>query len=231
MKQFIMKHQNLITGVVSGFDRLVFRGTLRRLASLKGMVPYLFQAGVLLKDFSNYAQALTERIRETTESLAKARGIEVTYLRSPRIDKEALARQIAAERRISEGTICILSTQEMCPSYEMRRDRETKRLYLQYRWRLGLCYYHYLIHPVFGFMNARIHTWIPFPIQICINGREWLSRQLNAAGLGYVRRENSFVWLQDARQTQQLLDQQLKASWPKLLDEIAFELNPAHEDM
>ena len=31
MQQFIEKHRERITGVLSGFDRLVFRGSLRRL--------------------------------------------------------------------------------------------------------------------------------------------------------------------------------------------------------
>ena len=29
-----------------------------------------------------------------------------------------------------------------------------------------LCIYQYWIHPVFGFMNARLQTWFPFPITI-----------------------------------------------------------------
>ena len=32
MQQFIAKHQDQISGVLSGFDRLVFRGTLRSIA-------------------------------------------------------------------------------------------------------------------------------------------------------------------------------------------------------
>lgn len=231
MKEFITKHGDLMIGVLSGFDRLVFRGSLRTLSHLNGMLLYLSRAHVLLKDFGSHVQAMSDRIKETTKALAKARGITEMYVPSPKRNKEAIARQIAAEQRIQEGPICILSTVEVCRSYEIRRDRETKRIHLQPAWRKCLFYYHYMIHPVFGFMNARIQTWVPFPIQICINGREWLSRQLDAAHLGYVRRENSFVWLEDAQQTQQLFDQQLKASWPNLLDDIAFELNPIREDM
>jgi hypothetical protein len=231
MKEFITKHGDLMIGVLSGFDRLVFRGSLRTLSHLDGMLLYLSRVQVLLKDFGSHVQAMSDRIKETTKALAKARGITEMYVPSPKSNKEAIARQIAAEQRIQEGPICILSTVEVCRSYEIRRDRETKRIHLQPAWRKCLFYYHYMIHPVFGFMNARIQTWVPFPIQICINGREWLSRQLDAARLGYVRRENSFVWLEDAQQTQQLFDQQLKASWPNLLDEIALELNPIREDM
>jgi hypothetical protein len=31
MKQFIEKYQEQVTGVLTGFDRVVFRGSLRRL--------------------------------------------------------------------------------------------------------------------------------------------------------------------------------------------------------
>ena len=231
MKQFIMKHGELITGVLSGFDRLVFRGSLRTLSHEKGMYLYLSRVQVLLKEFGSHVQALSKRVKDTTKALAEARRLKVIYVPSPRMDKEAIAREIAAERRVTEGLICILSSVELCRTYNVRRDRKAKEIYLEPCWRKCLFYYHYMIHPLFGFVNARIQTWVPFPIQVCINGREWLSRQLDAARLGYVRRENSFVWVEDAQQTQQLFDQQLKASWPNLLDEIAVGLNPVHEDM
>jgi len=232
MDDFIMKHAKLIHGVISGFDRLVFRGSLRTLAHEKGMLLYLSRVKVLLKDFGNHVQGMSERVKEATEALAKARGLQVTFfLRSSQENKEAIARQIAAERRITEGPICILSTVEVCRSYEIRRDRESKQIHLQACWRKCLFYYHYMIHPIFGFMNARLQTWMPFPIQICINGREWLSRQLDAAHQKYVRRDNSFLWLQDAQKAQQLFDQQLRTHWPQRLDEIALEINPLREEL
>jgi hypothetical protein len=36
MKEFIAKHREQISGVLSGFDRLVFRGTLRGIATRTG---------------------------------------------------------------------------------------------------------------------------------------------------------------------------------------------------
>jgi hypothetical protein len=30
---------------------------------------------------------------------------------------------------------------------------------------------------------------------ICLNGHEWLARQMDAAGLAYERRDNCFAWL------------------------------------
>ena len=63
MEQFLSKHANDVTGALSGFDRLVFRGTLRMLAHRGGMMHYLQAVRVLLKDFAGHAEALTQRLK------------------------------------------------------------------------------------------------------------------------------------------------------------------------
>jgi len=56
MKHFIQKYEDKVIGKISGFDRLVFRGTLRSLAVACGMSDFLYRTGVLLKDFGQYVQ-------------------------------------------------------------------------------------------------------------------------------------------------------------------------------
>jgi len=51
MHEFIARYQDKITGMLSGFDRLVLRGTLRSIAHREGMQRYLWANDVLLKDF------------------------------------------------------------------------------------------------------------------------------------------------------------------------------------
>lgn len=80
-------------------------------------------------------------------------------------------------------------------------------------------------------VHARIQTWFPFSIQICVNGREWLARSMDAAGTGYVRRDNYFTWLEDPARAQQLMDEQLRTAWPEFLNTIARDLNPLHDTM
>jgi hypothetical protein len=80
-------------------------------------------------------------------------------------------------------------------------------------------------------MNARIQTWFPFSVQVCLNGREWLARMMHAAGLRYIQRENCFTWLEEPERAQRLMDQQVQAAWPDLLNVIARSLNPLHEAM
>ena len=91
--------------------------------------------------------------------------------------------------------------------------------------------YQYWRDPRLGWLNARIQTWFPFSIQICMNGREWLACQMDRAGLGYRKQDNCFPWVADWEQAQPLMDRQLQTKWPKLLDEIAGHLNPIHDEI
>jgi hypothetical protein len=45
MEPFLSKHAHAVIGTLSGFDRLVFRGTLRFLAHCAGMSSYLGKRG------------------------------------------------------------------------------------------------------------------------------------------------------------------------------------------
>jgi hypothetical protein len=229
MKSFIAKHAEKIIGVLSGFDRLVFRGTLRRISFVGGMMDFLWKRKVLLKEFGLFAQEVTDQVKEASCRAAKEKGRPVKYLYSSGIDKEAVAREIQAEDGITEGLIAVLKSVELCMSYDIYRNREEKRLELVPRKRKCLYLYHYFIDPVFGFMNARIQTWFPFPVQICLNGREWLSRQMDRAGIAYDRLDNCFPWIEDVVQAQNLMNRQLRKSWPRVLGQIARMLNPAHE--
>jgi hypothetical protein len=33
-----------------------------------------------------------------------------------------------------------------------------------------------------------LQTWLPMSIQVCVNGREYLARRLDRAGIGYEKR-------------------------------------------
>ncbi|MDB5400458.1 MAG: hypothetical protein JWQ55_2476 [Rhodopila sp.] len=231
MEPFVSKHAHAVTGTLSGFDRLVFRGTLRMLAHCGGMMSYLHAVKVLLKDFASHAEAMTKRLREASEALARKTGRPIRYLASSAINKEDIAREIARMDGIEQGLICILTAVEPCLSYEIVRDRNSKYLDLQPRHRKCLHLYHYHIHPRFGFMHARIQTWFPFAVQICLNGREWLARSMDAEGLHYVQRDNCFTWLADPGQAQHLMAQQVRSDWPELLNDIAHGLNPEHAAM
>lgn len=231
MKRFIQQHADQISGVLSGFDRLRFRGTLRWLAHTDGMKRFLNCSGVLLKHFKSYVQGVTDRVRTATERLAKDAGRPLIYLDSSRISKEEKARQIAERDAIQEGLVCVFSTVESCFSYEIRRDAQKRKLELRGRTQKCLHYYFYLQHREFGFMHLRLQTWFPLNIHIALNGREWLARQLDAAGLAYQRSDNCFLELADRERAQQFCNDQLKTRWRRCFLKLLHEYHPSHKEL
>jgi hypothetical protein len=230
MKLFVQRHAQIVTGVLSGFDRLVLHGTLRLFAYTSGLLKYLCHRRIKLKDFGTHSRQLSDRIIEASLKPVEESGRPVIYLPGSKDDKEALAREIAAKDRVQQGTICVLRTVELCRSYEVFRNAQTQQIELRARNRKCLHLYHYLIHPVFGFMHVRLQTWYPFGLQVCLNGREWLSRQMDKAGIGYVRQRNTFTHVDDLRAAQRLLQRQVRASWESLLRGLVRSVQPLAQE-
>jgi hypothetical protein len=68
-------------------------------------------------------------------------------------------------------------------------------------------------------------------VQICLNGREWLARQLERRRSGFQRADNCFPWLAKPALAQRLMDQQLATDWPATLTAIARFMNPLHDEI
>jgi hypothetical protein len=226
--QFIQRFGDKITGVLSGYDRLVLRGSLLAIVFPEGMKRVLRLKHILLKDFGQWAQRMTEQLKEACCQAARNQNRPIVYLQSASADKEEAARKIAAKDGITSGLVAILTCVEPCKSFEIYRNKHTHKLELVSRMRKGLVLYHYWLDPQFGWMNARIQSWLPFSIQVCINGREWLAQILDKNRTGYSRYDNCFTAIDDVAKAQRLMNRQLRISWPKALERIRQQLNPLH---
>jgi hypothetical protein len=229
MKEFIEKYAAKIVGVLSGFDRLIFRGYLREISYAKGLFMYLCWRKVRLTEFGRFAQSLSEQTKAASLAEATRCKRPIIYLPSSRTDKDATARAVLEQDKVTDGLICVLSSVEPCRSFDIGCNPKTGRAELLPRHRKCLFLYHYYMDPIFGFTHARIQTWLPLDVQIYINGREWLARQMDKRGVSYERSNNCFVGLQNVARAQRLMDAQLRLNWPKHLDRLAHRLNPAHE--
>src|SRR5437773_7508255 len=104
---FVARHAEDVIGILSGFDRLRLRGTLRSLYQPSVLLRYLYLCQVMLKGFKNYSMNLTRRILEGAEQMAKKANRPWVYLNSTRICKEDIARRIARESPVAEGLVGI----------------------------------------------------------------------------------------------------------------------------
>ena len=169
-------YQDKIVGAIKGLDRIRFRGTLRWLATSRGLGTFMNRTGILLKEFSGWVDGLTARIRDSAEQRAKDLGIEVRYLTRSGVDKESLAREIGQARGITQGSICLLSVVEPCTAPMVKGNKATRKLEVVMAPRKCVWLYHYFDDPVLGFGHVRLQSWVPFNVFLCLNGRHWLER-------------------------------------------------------
>ncbi|MEK7370824.1 MAG: hypothetical protein AAB265_05140 [candidate division NC10 bacterium] len=229
MDQFLARYRPRIAAVLSGFDRLVFRGTLLPLVMPGGMFCFLQRAQVGLLDFKEYVLATSERVKAAALREALEHDRPVRSLESSTTDKEKLARCLVAEHLLEEGLICAFKTVEPCMSFEYHRSPDPRERGLRLRRRTCLHSSKYYRHRVFGFLGPRLQTWFPVNIQIWLNGREWLAHQLQRRGHSDFRRQDKcFTRLGAPALDQRLMDQQLATAWPRALDALARSLNPLH---
>ena len=234
MQRFIQRFSDKIIGVLSGFDRLVLRGSLRSISytrKKKGFEAFLWLHHILLKDFGPYVERVSKAVKAASCQAAVAQHRPIVYLPSCNIDKEKEAKKVAAQDHITEGLIANITCVEPCKSFKVGPNPETKNLEVSAVERRCLHVYHYLIDPEFGWINARIQTWFPFQIQICFNGRRWLARQMDKAGLQYEQLDNCFPWIENFEKAQELMNEQLRTRWESKLQRFVRMLNPIHDEI
>jgi len=214
-----------LQGVLSGFDRILFRGLLFPLVYPQGFDGFLGGHGVLYKDFKPFVQRVSNHLIEHAKTLAESQGRPYRYLPSSSLSKEDFARNIMECDQIKEGLICVFVCVEPCQSFSIRGNGKTKKLELVSEQRKCLHLYFYYVDPEFGFMHIRLQTWFPLNIQVCMNGREYLAKQLDRHGIGYEKRDNCFTWIEDVARAQKLMDQLERRRWIRILTRYARKVN------
>jgi hypothetical protein len=231
MDIFLEKHKDAILGVVEGFDRIIFKGYLTSMFPDGAFGRYLSRRGILLKDAGKFFERETEAIIRHAKTSAERAGRPYTYLDSAHThasgqSKEAKARAFAERDGIAEGLIAIFSVLEPCVSLAVAGNHKTHRLEVVRRNRRCLHLYWYLIYLEFGWMHVRIQTWAPYSVQIYLNGREWMCRQLQQNGVAFERSDNKIVSVSDFAATDKLAEKCNHTDWPSFLIRQVARVNP-----
>ena len=142
-----------INGVLSTFDRMIINGHLQYFYNHGSRMYYLYEENVLLKDYSKYAQNITDRINLNAIDIAQSKNRPFKYLSSSRKSKEEVAKNILQENPIDEGLICVLKVIEPCISSDIFKNKETQKLELQMRERKCSFLYFYFLDKEFGFIR------------------------------------------------------------------------------
>ena len=232
MNTFVQKFASIVKGVITGFDRIVFKGSILPLMNERGVMNFCRSHGILNKGYKSWMLKQTEKLVGPAERYAEEEcGSRITSIKSSHIRKEEVARQHQCENRIQSGLIGIWSAIESCYSYKARYCTETGFPQLRGEWTKCKHLYFYYDHKEYGFMNIRLQTWFPYHIQIALNGREWLRRGLECEQCEFLAKGNKFLHIADYEKAQRILDRQLETRWEQMLNGFLPAVFPAMKEI
>ena len=134
--------------------------------------------------------------------------------------KDEFAKQQRKQFHKSEAVRFIGKAQEKCTVYrtQKRRNPKTKRAYPWIVKSTALVnhYYFYCIDEDFGPFVLKFCSYFPYNAKLCLNGHEYLKRQLEQKGITYPALENGILSCQNPQALQALCDR----LWEEKIDAL-----------
>lgn len=221
IKLLTEKYEPEIAGLLHCYDRVIISGYLQPLGYAKGMTKYLYNEGIRIFDYTQFAEPLRHEIRAHAETLAQENGLEIEFRNGTESKRqEERVQEIIEQRGQEPGLVCILSRMERCQAYKPWHDKQTHYTYVKLTEGKCLHYYFYFIDPELGLCHLRVPTWCPFRLQFYFNGHHALAAKLTQAGIGYEMADNAFLQIEDFEKANELAH--LESEWLHTkLDEYA----------
>jgi hypothetical protein len=137
MKKLVARFGKAVKGVLTGFDRIVFKGTILPVAHEEGAMSFLRWRGVLNRDYKKWMLSQTDALIKAVDQYATEKsGKPIMPLSTWRHDKEQLARKRQEQTGIDTGLIGAWSCLEGCWSYRANYCAEKGYPQLRHRYHL-----------------------------------------------------------------------------------------------
>jgi len=105
------------------------------------------------------------------EALAnKATNGRFRYLPSRQFAKKNWRGKFSKKRGLGWAGLCAACV-EPCQTYAVQRDRKSKTIHVCRLSGSACTFIFTLSIAEFGLIHVRLQTWLPFTIQVCLNGR------------------------------------------------------------
>ena len=201
--------RNHVTLEVEGIDRMYLNVYVPRLQTPKGVANFLrfehghrFASSVLLDPIT------AEFIRAIERYTKRNRIPLITFQKGQRKDdlaKEALSR--AGDR---EGVLFVGKAQEK--AVVVRTERRQSANGGTYPWLVKSTaminqYYFYLQDADFGPLFLKFCSYFPYNAKLCINGHEYVKRQLKKEGIAFEALDNGVLSCADPKRLQAICDE------------------------
>jgi hypothetical protein len=168
-----------VTFELEAIDRMYLNAYVPSLQTGGGLVYFLkTQLGVRVPSTVMVAP-MSERFVEAIDRFVKTEAIDlVTFEKGQR--KDDLAQQYLADFTGDEGVLFVGKAQEKASVFRTEKRRDARGVY---PWIIRSTampnhYYFYILDRDFGPLFIKFCSYFPYPAKLCLNGHEWLKRQL-----------------------------------------------------
>jgi hypothetical protein len=200
--------ENHVTFELEAIDRMYLNAYVPSLQTGAGFVYFVkTQLGATVPSTTVVAP-MSERFVETIERFVNTNGLDlVTFEKRQR--KDDVAQQYLARFEGEEGVLFVGKAQEKASVFrtEKRRDAAGKK----YPWIIRSTamvnhYYVYILDRDFGPIFIKFCSYFPYPAKLCLNGHEWLKRQLSHRGVAFEALDNGIRSTEAAGRVQRIAD-------------------------
>lgn len=198
-----------VTLEIEGIDRLYLNAYVPKLQHENGVVAcfrfhlgYAFASGALM-------DPITKRFVAAIERFVQTHGIPlITFRKGQR--KDDIAAQYRAAFPEAEGVLFVGKAQEKATVFrtEQRKNPETGQ---PYPWIVRATafinyYYFYGVDRDFGPFFLKFCSYFPYTAKLCLNGHEYLKRQLAQEGIAFEALDNGVLSCADPVRAQAICD-------------------------
>lgn len=223
-----------VTLELEGIDRMYLNGYVPSLQTGAGFAYFV-------KEQLGYPIASTAMIAPMSrafvgriEQFVADQGLDlVTFRKGERKDDVAQAYLKAFEG--TEGVLFVGKAQEKASVF--RTEKRTNEAGVKYPWIIRSTamvnhYYFYIVDRDFGPLFIKFCSYFPYAVKVCLNGHEWLKRQLDQRGLPHEALDNGILSCNDPRAVQRLADRldekKIEAVFRKWLGRLPHPFAPKH---
>ena len=216
-----------VTLEVEGIDRMYLNVYVPQLQTERGVAWFFREHRKLPFVSGAVMDPISKAFINEVKSFAKEHQIPlIRFEKNQR--KDVITQEHLARFKRSEGVLYIGTAQEKAKVFrtEKRRNPETGKTYpwLVRSTAMVNSVYFYCVDEDFGPFFLKFCTYFPYNAKLCINGHEYVKRQLAKEGIAFQPLDNGILSCEDPKRLQQLCDDlsaekidALLRKWLKLL--------------
>jgi hypothetical protein len=222
-----------VTFELEAIDRMYLNAYVPSLQTGAGFVYFLkTQLGARVPSTMMVAP-MSERFVEAIDRFVATEEIDlVTFKKGER--KDDIAKRYLATFDGDEGVLFVGKAQEKASVFRTEKRRDARGVY---PWIIRATamvnhYYVYLVDRDFGPLFIKFCSYFPYAVKVCLNGHEWLKRQLTQRGIAFEPLDNGIRSSDEAARVQRIADSldaaKIEALVRKWFRRLPHPFAPAH---